>query len=298
MWELDTNIVQYLPDWFRKIRDMQAICKTEGEQFAALAEGIHSVADNFFFQKMDETAVQEWEKVFDIIPNPALETLEFRRLRLINRISTQPPFTLAFLYQKLDEIIGVGKWKVEIDYPNYTLYIQASSENQGWANEVIFTVNKIKPAHIAYVSKTLTMLDMTLNEAVSRSENHWNYRLGAWGLGVHPFVTTKALEVVVLPDAYSIQPQLLKDSAEAVVAAVASARINGTVSITNLTKYATENVATIQYTLTEAQAKAVTLLELLDTAGNVLTTSPVYIPITGEAVLTHEITVKEAGTNG
>lgn len=298
MWQLDSNINQYLPDWFQKIRDMQAICTSESQQFELLAEAINAVADNFFFQTMDESAVAQWEQIFYIIPNPSVETLAFRQARLINRISTQPPFTLGFLYQKLDEIIGAGKWKVTIDYPNYTLYIEASSENQQWANEVIYTVNKIKPAHIAYVSKPLTTAYMTLDEGVSRSENQWNYRLGAWGLGLHPFVTTNTLEVVVLPSAYTIQPQLLNDSADAVINAVASARINGSVSITTLTKYTNSNVATIQYTVTEAQAATVTLLELLDTSGNVLTSSTVYIPVTDQAILTHEITVEEANTNG
>ena len=70
--------------------------------------------------------------------------------------------------------------------------------------------------------------------------------------------------------------------------------MNGTVAISTLTKETDGNTAVIQYTVTEAQAATVTQLELLDSGGNVLTTSTVYVPIEGEAVFTHKIPVEEA----
>ena len=123
MWKLNANIINYLPEWFRKIADFEEICDTEAEQFDALAEAIHSVADNFFFHTMNEGAVSMWEQLFDIVPDLSIETLTFRRFRVLNRLSTKPPFTLGFLYRKLDELIGKGLWNVIVDYPNYALYI-------------------------------------------------------------------------------------------------------------------------------------------------------------------------------
>ena len=125
--KLNSNLYNYLPNWFREILDYQEICNTESERFEALADEINAVADNYFFQSMNAGAVSMWENIFNIIPNPSVETLEFRRFRVLNRISTKPPFTLGFLYQKLDELIGKGKWSVTVDYPNYNLYIESSS---------------------------------------------------------------------------------------------------------------------------------------------------------------------------
>lgn len=292
--KLNSNICEYLPYWFREILDYQEICQTESERFEALAKEINAVADNYFFQTMDVGAVSMWEKIFNIIPNPSVETLEFRRFRVLNRISTKPPFTLGFLYQKLDELIGKGKWSVTVDYPNYTLYIESSSENQQYFTEVLYTINKIKPAHIVFVNKPLTITGLMLDESVELTDLTWNYKLGAWGLGLHPFVTSETKEVVVVPAADSIQAVLLNSTAASVIKTVSSARVNGNIVITALTKEAQENTAVIQYTVTEAQADSVTLLELLDSSGNVLTTSPVYVPISGQAVFTHKIPVKEA----
>ena len=106
--ELDRDLLALLPPWYREILDYQEICQTEKVQFDALAAEITGVADNFFFQTMDEGAVSMWEQIFDIVPNLDTEILGFRRLRVLNRVSTRPPFTLGFLYQKLDELIGAG----------------------------------------------------------------------------------------------------------------------------------------------------------------------------------------------
>ena len=198
MWQLDTDLLRYLPYWFRRILDFQEICKTESAQMEALAAAINAVADNFFFQTMDEGAVSTWEKIFGIVPNPQTETLDFRRQRVLNRVSMQPPFTLGFLYQKLDQIIGKGKYEIHVDYPNYTLYILSSAENQSYATEVSYTVGRIKPAHIVFINQPFVANKLTLGETVALSALVWQYRLGSWGLGLTPFVLTEDKEVVCL----------------------------------------------------------------------------------------------------
>lgn len=291
MWQLDTDLLRYLPPWFRRILDFQEICKTESAQMEALAAAIHGVADNFFFQTMDEGAVSTWEKIFGIVPNPQTETLDFRRQRVLNRVSMQPPFTLGFLYQKLDQIIGKGKYEVHVDYPNYTLYILSSAENQSYATEVSYTVGRIKPAHIVFINQPFVANKLTLGETVALSALVWQYRLGSWGLGLTPFVLTEDKEVVVVPSNYSVQQELLEDTAKAIPPNVTSARINGSIVISSLDRTTVGNVAQVQYTVTAEQTNLVTQLELLDSDGNVLTSSPVYVPVTESSIFTHKIQV-------
>lgn len=291
MWQLDTDLLRYLPPWFRRILDFQEICKTESAQMEALAAAINAVADNFFFQTMDEGAVSTWEKIFGIVPNPQTETLDFRRQRVLNRVSMQPPFTLGFLYQKLDQIIGKGKYEIHVDYPNYTLYILSSAENQSYATEVSYTVGRIKPAHIVFINQPFVANKLTLGETVALSALVWQYRLGSWGLGLTPFVLTEDKEVVVVPSNYSVQQELLEDMAKAIPPNVTSARINGSIVISSLDRTTVGNVAQVQYTVTAEQTSLVTQIELLDSDGNVLTTSPVYVPVTEPAIFTHKIQV-------
>lgn len=291
--ELDTELCRQLPPWYREILDYQEICRTEEAQLEALAGEITSVADNFFFQTMDLSAIEMWERIFGIVPNPQTEDVEFRRYRVLNRITTKPPYTLGFLYQKLDELIGPGLWEVNVDYPNYTLYIESSAQNQNYAQEVAFTINKIKPAHIVYVNTPFIRSGLLLSEQIERLIRTYNYKLGSWALGALPFATDGENEVVKMPETPSIQQALLTGVANFVSGDVASARINGTISITALSKSVSGNILTITYTVAAAQTTEITSVELLDADGNVLTSSQVYVPVGDSIVMKHTIPVNE-----
>lgn len=300
MPDLDYEMLTLLPPWYRDILDYQEICQTEEAQLETLAAEIAAVADNFFFQTMDLSAIEMWERIFNIVPNPQTEDVEFRRYRVLNRITTKPPFTLGFLYQKLDELIGPGLWEVNVDYPNYTLYIESSAQNQNYAAEVAFTINRVKPAHIVYVNTPFIQSGILLSEQIERLIRTYNYKLGSWALGALPFATDGENEVVKMPETPSIQQALLTGVANFVSGDVASARINGTIQITQLTKSVNVNILTVTYTVAAAQTTEITSVELLDGEGNVLTSSQVYVPVGDSVVMKHTIPVSEGvnATNG
>lgn len=293
-YKLDSDLLALLPPWYRRILDYQQICETEQTEFETIYNTLNVVNQNLFLQTMDEGAVSEWEKIFGITADPETETLDFRRARIINRLSMQPPYTLGFLYQKLDELIGKGRWEVNVDYPNYTLYIKSSAINQSYAIEVAYTVNHIKPAHIVYINQPFLSEGLSIDENVNLTQLVYNYKLGAWGLGVNPFVSEQDKGVIVLPEQRTVQAALLTDTANFVESDIASVRINGTTTISDITKSVSGSIVTIEYTVNSAQAQTVTQIELLNSSGSVLTSASVYVPITDPATFTHSIPVQEA----
>ena len=317
--ELDYDLLPLLPPWYAEVLDYQQICHTEEQQFAALANEITAVAQNFFFQTMDESAVTQWEQIFGILANPQTDTLEFRQARLLNRMSSRPPYTIWFLKQKLDELIGPNQWTVTMDYPNYTLYIESAAENQAYATEVEFTINKIKPAHIVYINKPYVNTGILLSETISLTQRVYNYRLGSWGLGVYPFasqntssynyrlgewrlggypfITQDPMEVIKTATVPSIQPTLLEGVANFVSGDIASALINGSIAINDIAKSVSGSTLQVTYTVPQDAATSITSMALLDALGNILTQSNVYVPVTGATVLTHTIPVAEGVTN-
>ena len=297
--ELDTDLLALLPPWYREVLDYQELCRTETAQFETLADEIIGVADNFFFQTMDEGAVSMWEQVFQIVPNPSTESLDFRRARVLNRITTRPPYTLGFLYQKLDELIGPGEWTVTVDYPNYTLYIESAAQNQNYATELAFTINRIKPAHIVWINSPFVRTGLLLSETISSAQRTYNSKLGSWELGLLPFATDGPEGVIKMPETPSIRQALLTGVANFVSGDVASARVNGTIPIADLAKSVEGAELTVTYTVLPSQTTEITALELLDGEGNVLTSSTVYIPVTTNVVMKHIIPVAEGvASNG
>ena len=296
--ELDYLPCEQLPPWYREVLDYQQMCQTIGAQFALLAEEINRVADNFFLQTMDLETVQMWEGIFRIAANPATESLQFRRDRIINRISMRPPFTLRFLYQKLDELIGPGLWSVTVDYPNYALYIESNVDGQGYSQELIYTINHIKPAHITFINSPVAMSGVVLSERVSEISYTWNYVLnGQWLLGQEPFADEEEVQVIKLPQTPSIQSALLTGIADFVSGDVAAARLNGSIMVENINKSVQDSTLTITYQVTQAMTTEITQVELLAADGTVLTSMAAYVPVTETAVIKHVIPVQEGIVN-
>ena len=240
-----------------------------------------------------------WEPVVRVVPDPSTESLDFRRARVLNRITTRPPYTLGFLCQKLDELIGPGEWTVTVDYPNYTLYIESAAQNQNYATELAFTINRIKPAHIVWINSPFVRTGLLLSETISSAQRTYNYKLGSWELGLLPFATDGPEGVIKMPETPSIRQALLTGVANFVSGDVASARVNGTIPIADLAKSVEGAELTVTYTVLPSQTTEITALELLDGEGNVLTSSTVYIPVTTNVVMKHIIPVAEGvASNG
>lgn len=302
--ELDYKPCEHLPPWYREVLDYQQMCQTEEQQFALLAEEINRVADNFFLQTMDYETVQLWENVFHITANPATESLQFRRERIINRISMRPPYTLGFLYQMLDRLIGEGQWTVEVDYPNYALYIEAGAEGESYWQELTYTVNHIKPAHITYISRPLIRTGVLMSEEVRSAHFEWNYYLGSWALGAEPFADETDVEVVKTANINSIQPAMLNGVANFASGDVAYVQINGGIDIGTINKAVTPAqyvggaaTLTVSYNVTTTMTDAVTSVALMDANGNALTSMSVYVPVTETVNLQHTILIQEGQLN-
>ena len=146
--ELDLNhdLHSLLPPFYREIAEYQQVCDAEKAQFSRTADSVRVIGKNFFVQTMDVDSVQKWEQVLHIRAKPLTETLSFRRQRILSRLCTRPPFTLAFLYQQLDTLLGVGRWTCRVDYPAYLLTIGTHVEDKLHREELIHMVNQIKPA--------------------------------------------------------------------------------------------------------------------------------------------------------
>ena len=272
--ELDYDLLSLLPPWYREILDYQVICETEAQQFELLAQEIVAIADNFFFQTMDEGSVLQWEQILGIVANPSTETLGFRQARLINRISLRPPYTLGFLYQRLDELIGPGQWQVTVDYPNYALYIRSYSQNQSYAAELAVTIGRIKPAHIVYIASAYVSSPIALTEQISGATRKWNYIMSAWSLGELPFAPDTPTGVIKWPTIPSVQPALLAGVANFVSSDVYAARLNGALVIDSITKSASGNTLTGTYTVRPFQVDVITQVDLNVAHGSAPPPSP------------------------
>ena len=315
----DRQLNSYVPSYYRKVDEMDALMEVEQSIVDEYQVNMLRAFQNTFVLTADILGIELFETMFSIVANPATEDLEFRRQRILNRMTTSPPFTLRFLKQKLDAIIGKGRWKVTVDYANYTLYIEASAVNQNWYTELEFTINQIKPCNIVFINRPRTDLSLSMTEEISYKTMKWNYilgswllgrlpfatvegaeviewyyKLGQWSLGKNPFALTEGGNIIKMATTPSIQDALLQDTAGFVVTDIAAVLINDETKITNFTiKYASGRFVTLEYQVTSAMTSVVTNIKLLKSDDTVLTDSNVYVPVTDTILSRHSIEVKE-----
>ncbi len=289
-----TSTRDLFPSVYDGVLEISVLSETDDVLLDRALAKLERAQLNQFILTADEETISVYEKMFSILANPTTETLQFRRERILNRMSLQPPFTMRWLQNKLDGIIGVGKWNAYVDYANRTLYIESFVVNQQWFNELRITINRIKPCNLVFVNKPLIMADVVANETIVSATQHYNYILGQWQLGQEPFATTDSEEVIKLPIAKSINPNLLADIASFSATDVVAVRLNGSVKLSNFTTKAGQGATTIvEYEVKPAQASEITQIELLGTGDRVLTASAVYIPVTEAVICKHSINFKE-----
>ena len=291
-----SDIKQYLPNIYDAILEFEGLIASENTLFDNLDTETKRVRDNQYVLTAGIDGIIAYEKMLNIVPKPATETIEFRRQRIINRLSMVPPFTLRFLKQRLDEIIGVGRYTASIDYPNYTLYVESSAENQEWFHEILVTITKLKPANIIFINRPLVYEEIRAGESINLTQVNFNYRLGStWILGLKPFTSLDDMGVIKMATAPSIKQDLLNRMATFAASDIADVRINGLFMVpVIITKAAVNNLVTVEYEISETDGiPEITQIELLDSVGTVLADSTVYVPVLERVLLKHNILIKE-----
>lgn len=292
-----SNVREYIPDIYKGIDEFNEILDIQEQLKDLFEKGCDDVENNQFISTLTMEGVQKYEKLLNIIPNPSKEDLDFRRSRVKNRLTTMPPFTKNFLYDKLNSIIGKDKFNMYIDNDEYTLYIESSADNQNWFIETQVTINSVKPANLVFINKPLISDYVLTSEQIGLTGIIYNYKLGTtWVLGSNPFSSEENKGVIKMANISSIKTAFLSDVATSAKDVITSVRINGTKTLTgnSITKTVTDTSLILEYSVTTGDGiSEVTLLEFLDSNSNVLTSASVYVPIVSDSVFKHTINFKE-----
>lgn len=96
-----------------------------------------------------------------------------------------------------------------------------------------------------------------------------------------------------------INTEFLEDIAKYVDSRIAKVVINGTYEITQFeVKQVTDSTLAMRYIVPASDVSVITMIELKDEDGNVISSNSVNIPITADQVMIQAIEVKEVAPNG
>lgn len=182
-------ITEYWPSFYEGIRDFVELARTEDAELQLSREAIDRLFDDRFVMTSSIEGIKRREKMLGIQADSSKETLDFRRKRIINRYSTKPPFTIRYLQELMDRLVGPGMTIVSVDVQQFILTVTANIENANVFKEVFRTVETIKSANLTYQQNTSLHDTIELEARISKQAITWNYALGSWELGENPFAT-------------------------------------------------------------------------------------------------------------
>ncbi|QTH44971.1 DUF2313 domain-containing protein [Cohnella sp. LGH] len=194
---MNKPIQEYWPSFYEDIKDFVELAKTEDEELQLAAGAVDQLFSDQFVMTSGIDAIRRREKMLGIQADPSAETLDFRRRRIVNRYSTKPPFTLRYLQQRLDQLVGPGLTIVSVDVETFVLYVTANIQNANVFREVQYTIETVKPANLVYQQNTSIAERVGLEEHIAMKSINWNYKLnGTWQLGEKSFASYGS-EVIV-----------------------------------------------------------------------------------------------------
>ncbi|MGG7176193.1 putative phage tail protein [Clostridium paraputrificum] len=290
-----TDIKKYYPKIYDGVLEIETIIDSENRLFNTLENEFNKVLINQFVISCDSETLKKYENLFKIIPDSTLD-LNFRRERILNRLAMSSAFTLKFLEGKLNELIGMGKYSIIIDYDKHTMYVESVSLSQDWFTETYITINKIKPANMVFINKPKIESKIIANEEVSYSQREYNYRLGTrWKLGEKPFKSLNPKGVLKMAEGKSITEEYLGTLRSTALGKIDHIRINGSLNIsTFITKEIKEKSIVIEYAVLKSNMPGeVTKVEIMDSANKILTTINVYIPVIEDIEIKHVLKIEE-----
>lgn len=184
---MSERVRPYWPEYYHDVIDFIQIAQTEDIELDDMTSAIQQLFDDQFVLTSSVQAIKRRELMLGIQADPTTESLEFRKQRILNRYQTTPPFTVRWLQEQLDRLVGPGMTIVSVDVENFILYVTTNIENANIFKEVLHTIQTVKPANLVYQQNTSLNDTIGLEEHISKQEITWNYKLGSWKLGEKPF---------------------------------------------------------------------------------------------------------------
>lgn len=192
------KIAEHWPELYQDIRDFMELAGTEEAELQLMENAVSKLLNDQFVPTASESTIKRREKMLNIQADPIAETLEFRKSRILNRYRTKPPFSIRYLQNRIDALVGPGLVTVTVNPQTYTLTIAASLPNAAAFKEVAYTIQQVKPANIVYEQTTDVAEGIVFSETMTRTGLTRLTRLSTgWRLGRTPFAERQE-EILVL----------------------------------------------------------------------------------------------------
>lgn len=136
-----------LPRYFHPIIEFQEILKAHGHGIGQAGEAMDRLRDNFYIRTCDEPTIAYYEGLLGIA-HRIDDDLEYRRMRVLQKLNMVAPFTIGLLRERLTELYGADGYTLAVDPITCTIRIKVTSDRYGAIDLLYDLLLDILPAHL------------------------------------------------------------------------------------------------------------------------------------------------------
>jgi hypothetical protein len=265
------SLEYYVPTIYKDVKEIDALIKSEDYLFDILISIVDKEYARMFIQTSDEIGVLRFENILEITADPTIETLEFRKERLLTRCNTTLPYSAIWLRIYLNAVLGQYNYELNIDYKKRIIRLYGYVLNYNWAREATKVINSIKPCNMVFINIP-TMIESvgliywwdnnTWNSSNWNDDNTWNE---------YEYLSSEELVN------YSKESQTSQDF-QTLLNSIGNIRLNygDEYNLSNRTISVSNDTIFLEFNVPE-EIKLLEHVEILDKGGNTLVETACYI---------------------
>lgn len=142
------KIFRYVPNIYEDNATMLEVYERQKEEASEYEVLIVRTFLNNFVKTCDVEGIRRFEKIFSILADEINESLEYRKSRVINKFTSQLPYTRIFLQRMLAGIFGEEYYELDIINNSYKVRIDIETVVDGLFEETMKDLRQIIPANM------------------------------------------------------------------------------------------------------------------------------------------------------
>lgn len=147
---MDRKLFRYLPqNLYINNEEIKETMNSEQEEIVSLYDLLYNYYNRNFVLNTDEQGVKNWEKIFNIVPDEETQDLDYRKDKIISRLTTHNKYTERTMIVLVNEILG-EKWDYKLEYNLYNIIFNIQPSIKDRQNELKLLLKKILPANLTY----------------------------------------------------------------------------------------------------------------------------------------------------
>lgn len=152
------RLKKYLPEFVNSIKEFQELDTTISIEIDELRQKLLQLQENQFIETANEEGLKRHEQMLNIAP---VKDIEMRRFNILNKYNSTIPFTIAWLTNTLNTVIGRGGFLIDLDYGTYTLTISAVKNKEHLIESLKRDLRKRIPANLVLTINVLSATEST-----------------------------------------------------------------------------------------------------------------------------------------